>query len=383
MSPVRPTVDINLFVYNGAATIAETIESILSQTWPSLTLTVIDNGSTDATLDIVRGYAREIGWIRIHRNRANVGAVANCQRACWHGDADFVVPKTADDLIAPDYVERLTGVLLEHPECAMCHAGGRVFTGQGQVREVYPPEHRLLAVGDDPLERARQVMSHYTSAPSFWGVYRRAAVDRLLRIPYRSGWDHAVLAELALYGEIRHVPELLYWRRNGGGAVRKLARECSAFAQRGLPVDDALADIGWHTPLITTAFNHQEVFALARIAPALRASLMALAVEVFRSRWLPLMRYEAATFRAELPSLIGLLDKQTGVCAGWMAQQLTAALTAVETMVPEEDFTLERLEICTLAAEQRGRDQATIDGVAFFGAAGSDAAAEAAALSTA
>ncbi len=244
MSPVRPSVDINLFVYNGAATIVASIESILAQTWPSLTLTIIDNGSTDATLDIVRGYASEIGWIRIHRNRANAGAVANCQRAFWHGDADFVVPKTADDLIAPDYVERLMGVLLEHPECVMCHAGGLVFTGPGDVREVYLPEHRLLAIGDDPVERARHVMANYTSAPSFWGVYRRTAVDRLLRIPYRSGWDHAVLAELALYGEIRHVPELLYWRRNGGGPVRRLARECTAFAQRGLPVEDALAISG-------------------------------------------------------------------------------------------------------------------------------------------
>ena len=367
MSPVRPSVDINLFVYNGAATIAATIESILAQTWPSMTLTVVDNGSTDATLDIVRGYAREIGWIRIHRNRANVGAVANCQRAFWQGDADFVMPKTADDLIAPDYVERLMGVLLERPACAMCHAGGLVFTGPGEVRQVYPAGHRLLAVGDDPVERARHVMEHYTSAPSFWGIYRREAVDLLLRIPYRSGWDHAVLAELALYGEIRHVPDLLYWRRNGGGPVLRLARECTAFAQRGLPVDDAIADIGWRTPVITTAFNHLEIFALARVDPAVRGRLMALAVKVFRERWLPLMRQEAAAFRAELPALIALLGDQDGVAASWMAQQLGVALTAIETMLPEEDLTLERLDIATLAAERRGGDQATMGALVLAG----------------
>ena len=106
--------------------------------------------------------------------------VANCQRAFWHGDADFVMPKTADDLLAPDFVARVMAVLLEHPDCAMCHAAGLVFTGPGTVRTVYPAEHRLFAVGPDPIERARQVMSHYTTAPSFWGIYRRAAVDRLL-----------------------------------------------------------------------------------------------------------------------------------------------------------------------------------------------------------
>jgi hypothetical protein len=232
-----------------------------------------------------------------------------------------------------------------------------VFTGAGVVRKLYPAAHRLFAVGPDPVERARQVMSHYTTAPSFWGIYRRAAVDRLLRIPYRSGWDHAVLAELALYGEIRHVPDCLYWRRDGGGPVLRLARECTAYAQRGLPVDDALADPGWRTPLITTAFNHLEVFSLARIDPEQRRTLMELAVQVFRARWLPLLRREAASFRAELPALLATLAQQDGVAAAWMARHLGEALNAIGSILPEEDFTLAQLEIATLAAD-RSRPQA-------------------------
>jgi hypothetical protein len=164
------------------------------------------------------------------------------------------------------------------------------------------------------------------------------------------------------------VPELLYWRRNGGGPVGRLARECTAFAQRGLPVDDALADIGWRTPFITTAFNHLEVFALARVEPALRSRLMTLAVEVFRERWLPLMRIEAAAFRAELPALIGALGQQERLSAVWMAQQLTTALTAIEAMLPEEDLTLERLEIATLVGERCACPQATMGGLRFAGA---------------
>jgi hypothetical protein len=39
-----------------------------------------------------------------------------------------------------------------------------------------------------------------------------------------AGWDHVLLAELALYGEIRHVPEQLHWRRDGGKPVLQLAR---------------------------------------------------------------------------------------------------------------------------------------------------------------
>ena len=313
---------------------------------------MIDNGSTDATREIAQRYADEVDWIRVRKNHANTGAVANCQRAFWHGDADFVMPKTADDLLAPDFVARVMAVLQEHPATVMCHAGGLVFTGPGVVSTVYPSEHRLFAVGPDPVERARHVMSHYTTAPSFWGIYRRSAVDRLLRIPYRSGWDHAVLAELSLYGEIRHVPDLLYLRRGGGGPVLRLARECTAYAQRGLPVDDALADPAWRTPLITTAFNHIEVFSLARIEPDRRKMLMELAVQVFRARWLPLMRREAAAFRSELPTMMTALARQDGVAASWMARHLGEALTAIETMLPDADFALTHLEIAMLAGDR-------------------------------
>ncbi|MCW3476511.1 glycosyltransferase family 2 protein [Limobrevibacterium gyesilva] len=347
-----PAVDVNLFVFNGEKTIADAIECIAAQTWPNLRLTVIDNGSTDRTTDIVAGYARRLDWVRLTASRVNTGAVLNCQRAFWHGDADFVMPKTADDILAPDFVERVMAVLLAHPDCAMCHAGGLVFSGAGTVHHVYPEAHRLAAVGPDPVDRAVHVMTRYTSAPSFWGIYRRDAVNRLSRIPYRAGWDHAVLAELALYGEIRHVPELLFWRRDGGKDVGILARSCTASAQRGLAADDALADLRWTTPLITTAYAHIEVFALARVDEAARRRLLQDARRVFRGRWLPGLRQEAAAFRSALPDRIARLAAEDGVPAMWMARHLADAMTAIETMLPEVAFTAERLEIAMLAAHR-------------------------------
>lgn len=216
------TVDINMMVYNCVDTVGVAIESVMAQTWPSVVLTLFDNNSTDGTLEVLREHAARHPTLRIKRNRSNTGPIANIQRALWFGDADYVMPKTSDDLIAPNYVERLMGVLLAHPDCAMCHAGGLVFSGTHQVEDRYPSAHRLEAVGSDPCVRACHVMQRYTSAPSFWGVYRRDAVDQLSTIRYRAGFDHAVVAELALYGEIRHVPEMLYLaarRRQAGDAA--------------------------------------------------------------------------------------------------------------------------------------------------------------------
>ena len=197
--PSRPMVDVNLFAYNGIKTVGAAIESVLAQSWPNISLTLIDDGSTDGTFELLRDYAARHPAIRIKRNRCNGGAIASFQRAFWFGDADYVMPKSGDDVVAPDFVERLMGVLLEHPKCAMAHAAGLVFRGTGDVQSYYPPEHCLTAIGS-PIERSCRVMAAYTSSPSFWGVYRRDAVDRLSPIRYRAGWDHVLLAELALYG---------------------------------------------------------------------------------------------------------------------------------------------------------------------------------------
>jgi glycosyltransferase involved in cell wall biosynthesis len=348
-TPVRPHVDVNLFVHNGEATIAAAIDSVLQQSWPALTLTVIDNASNDRTTDIVEARMAQNGRLHLRRNRANAGPVLNCQRAFWHGDADFVMPKTADDLLAPDFIARVMEVMQAHPTCAMCHAGGEIFTDDDPARHPYPDSHRLHAVGPDPRSRTAHVMQRYTSAPSFWGIYRRSAVDRLARIPYRAGWDHVLLAELALYGDIRHVPEVLFWRRSGGKPVGALARGCTEASQRGLPLDDALAELRWRTPLITTAYAHIELFARAPLPLAARQTLIQDVPRIFGMRWGPLLREEAAAFRALLPDLLGGLAGEHGAGALWRGQSIIEAVSAIAILLPDEDFTQAHLEVAALA----------------------------------
>jgi hypothetical protein len=267
------------------------------------------------------------------------------------------MPKTGDDLIAPDYVERLMGILLAFPDCAMCHAAGLVFNSTDQVSYCYPPEHSLEAIGSDPVARARHVMQRYTSAPAFWGIYRRSAVDQLSTIRYRAGFDHAVLAELALYGEIRNVPERLYWRRGGGKPVLLIGRGATEQGNRGVPLDDVLAEHRWRTPLITTAYAHMETFAAVRLPLSQRAELMRAVPEIFRARWLPRMQHEAASLRACLPGLLDVIASADSVEAGWLAGALTEVLLGAQALLPEEDFTLALLEV-TAAAGEPGRASA-------------------------
>lgn len=351
MTTTSPSVNVNLIAHNNVLTIGETIECVLAQTWRAISLTVIDNGSDDETVAVAERYVSKYPNVRIKRNRCNVGQVANVQRAFWLGDDDFVMPKTADDLIAPDYIERLMAVLSEFPDCVMCHGAGMVFTKAGQVDYYYPPEHRLNAIGLDAMARVMHVMQHYTSAPSFWGIYRRDAVDRLSMMRYRAGFDHVVLAELALHGEIRSVPEPLYWRRGGGQPVLRLARATTGQGNRGVPLDDVLGEHRWRTPLITTAYAHMEAFAEAPLPLSQRQELMRMVPIVFRARWLPQMQREAAELHKVLPYLLRGIASTEPNEAAWLARTLSEVLIGAQAILPEEDFTVELLEVAAVTGE--------------------------------
>ena len=351
--PDYPTVDVNLFVHNGADHVAAAVESVLAQTWPAVTLTLIDDGSSDDTFAVLQGFAERHRGVSVRRNRTNVGAIGAFQRAFWLGEADFVMPKSGDDLLAPDFIARIMAVLLARPDCAMCHAAGMVFADDPAAGSPYPAQHALLAVNDDPVERACAVMRGYTTSPSFWGIYRRDAVDRLAPIRFRAGWDHALLAELALHGEIRHVPATLYYRRRGGKPVHELARASTEQGTRGLSPDNILADQSWRTPLITTALVHLEAFAAARVTAPRRVRLMQMAPAIFRARWLPHMRHEATGLRAALPALMAPLRSADPTTSMWIARNLSQVVRGVETVLPDEDFTLAHLEIAALAGETR------------------------------
>ena len=60
--PTLPTISIVVPNYNGAATLAATLESLVSQGYPSLEVMVMDGGSTDGSREIIRRFERHLAW---------------------------------------------------------------------------------------------------------------------------------------------------------------------------------------------------------------------------------------------------------------------------------------------------------------------------------
>lgn len=86
--------------YNNAATIRQTIESVLSQTWKKTEYWVIDGGSTDGTIEILKGYKNRLNWISGSDN-----GIYDAMNKGWErASKDYVGFLNADDFFAHEKV---------------------------------------------------------------------------------------------------------------------------------------------------------------------------------------------------------------------------------------------------------------------------------------
>src|SRR5689334_11102780 len=127
-SPVIPVPRVTVVtpVYNGAAFLREAIDSILQQTFTDFEYLIIDDGSTDATPDLLREAARVDGRIRVvTREAAGVAVARNTGLSLAR--ADLIAHQDADDLSLPDRLARQVAFLDAHPEVVMVGTFARVI----------------------------------------------------------------------------------------------------------------------------------------------------------------------------------------------------------------------------------------------------------------
>ena len=107
---MNPLISILIPAYNAEETIAETLQSAILQTWPRREIIVVDDGSTDGTVDVARRFAsKEVSVI----STGNQGASAARNHALRLSQGDCIQWLDADDLLAPNKIELQVAVLRE------------------------------------------------------------------------------------------------------------------------------------------------------------------------------------------------------------------------------------------------------------------------------
>ena len=115
-----PKVSVCMPVYNGGDYIADSIKSVLTQTYKNFNLIVCDNCSIDNTEEIIRNF-NDPRLIYV-RNKKNLGLVGNHNRCLELADGEYVYFLHHDDIMLPDNLALKVSILDEHPNVGLVHS---------------------------------------------------------------------------------------------------------------------------------------------------------------------------------------------------------------------------------------------------------------------
>lgn len=113
-------VTISVAIYNSEKYLAECLDSLINQTYPNLEILLINDGSTDNSLQICNMYA--VADRRIKVIDKENGGLTECRRLGFDiATGDYIIFPDSDDIMNPDYIEKLlTACLANNAEIAVC-----------------------------------------------------------------------------------------------------------------------------------------------------------------------------------------------------------------------------------------------------------------------
>ncbi|MEE9339089.1 MAG: glycosyltransferase [Methylococcaceae bacterium] len=198
-----PVISVLMPVHNGESFLSESIESILNQTFDDFEFLIIDDGSTDNTLEIIKSYTDP--RIRLLSNKNNIGLVASLNSGIDAARGRYIARMDADDICRLDRLEKQIGFLDSRPEYGLVGSWFRLFgKDEGYVRP--PLEYDDIQIG----LLFENVFGHPTV------VFRKDIVEkhniRYSEI-YPYAQDYHFLYKVTNYCKAKNVDEILLYYR--------------------------------------------------------------------------------------------------------------------------------------------------------------------------
>ena len=228
-----PTVAVVIPSYNHAQYIGDALESVAAQTLGAQQIVVVDDGSTDASLEVIRAFAATHPQLQLIP-QANAGAHVALNRAIEAaGAVDYIAILNSDDLYEPARLERCVAYLEAHPECEVVATGLRMIGPDGALLPAdHPKARRLRAIWTDPARDPAEWLggSNFAKTTSNFVIRGDYARSHPLR-DYRYVHDYFFAVAAAVEGQFGVIAEpLLRYRTHPANTIKvdgaaKVARE--------------------------------------------------------------------------------------------------------------------------------------------------------------
>jgi glycosyltransferase involved in cell wall biosynthesis len=223
MSEDRPLVSVIMPTYNAAPFVAESIESVLAQTYEPMELAVVDDASEDATPTIVEDYARRHpDRIRFRRAAERAGPCRRRNDALDLASGSLIAWLDHDDLWVPEKTARQVEVMKARPDVGLVYSGFEAFDSESREPILWR-DRDSEAEGDVLIP----LFVRGCFVGSLTALFRREVLTRrhtrLREKEFSFGDDYFLWLVLSLDWNVAKIDDVLaYYRRHSNNESARL-----------------------------------------------------------------------------------------------------------------------------------------------------------------
>jgi len=223
-----PLVSIITPSLNQGRFIEAAIDSVLSQDYPRIEYIVIDGGSTDSTLEVLRRYGDRVQWV----SEPDRGQSHAINKGFRRARGDILAWLNSDDTYLPGAVRSAVEHMVEHPDCAMVYGDGYLIDEAGRTTRRFP--------ASEPFDLWKLVYVHdYILQQS--AFFRRAAIEAVGDLDERLHWgmDWDLFIRIGKRFRVDYLPKALASLREYGtaktfsGGTRRLSELVEVMQRHG------------------------------------------------------------------------------------------------------------------------------------------------------
>ena len=200
---MNPKVSIITPSYNQGEYLEETILSVLNQTYGNIEYIVIDGGSTDNSVDIIRKYEERITFWCSEKDKGQADAI---NKGLKRATGDMVCWINSDDVLYPNFVEKFVNHFVSHPDVDFLY---------GDVEQGADMQHAIIRRGE-VIDYPTMLRTLHVPMPQQATMWRKEVMDKIgyLDPQWHVLLDREYFMRIAQYCVIEYLSGVVAFFRN-------------------------------------------------------------------------------------------------------------------------------------------------------------------------
>ncbi|WP_199233914.1 glycosyltransferase, partial [Pedobacter sp. HMWF019] len=139
-------ISIALCTYNGEKFLKEQMDSLVHQDYPNLEIIVVDDCSSDRTIEILQSYSQRFSFIKIYQNTQNLGYIKNFEKAIHLCTGELIALSDQDDIWMLNKISKMYSSIGDN---ILLYHDSEFITEQGETMQCFISDIRIFYQGND------------------------------------------------------------------------------------------------------------------------------------------------------------------------------------------------------------------------------------------